>query len=69
MKEQQQNNKNKGQIGNKEGMIKLRPTTLITTLSISGLIQTKGTMLSDWILKRVNYMLCIRDPLYFCCCS
>lgn len=50
-------------------MIKLKPTTLITTLSISGLIQTKGTMLSDWILKRVNYMLGIRDPLYFCWCS
>lgn len=54
----------KGQIENKEQMIKLGPTMSITTLNVNGLnTQIKRTTLSDWIFKRINYMLCTRDPL------
>jgi len=53
----------KGQIENKEQMIKLGPTISITTLNVNGPnTQIKRTILSDGILKRIKYMLCTRDP-------
>lgn len=45
-------------------MIKLGPTMSIATLNVNGRhTPIKRTILSDWILKRIYYMLCTRDPL------
>ena len=58
---QQQSNR---QIENKKQMIKLGPTISITTLNVNGLnTQIKRIILSDWILKRNNYVVYKRSTL------